>query len=70
MTFQLDQVNYWAVLVAAVATFMIGGANKFSAAALERLKVRVPRCVRVASLTLLNRRGRPASSASGDRYPA
>ena len=25
MTFQLDQVNYWAVLVSAVATFMIGG---------------------------------------------
>ena len=25
MTLQLDQVNFWAVLVAAVATFMIGG---------------------------------------------
>ena len=26
MTLQVDQVNFWAVLVAAVATFMIGGA--------------------------------------------
>lgn len=26
MTLQFDQVNYWAVLVAAIATFMIGGA--------------------------------------------